>query len=146
MPAYVPTEMTHPRSDVCVVEEPRVVGKGVAVLPPLARMLFWPGLIAEQALVINVRGRGLELVGGCGHPAIESALAAVEGITEMPIHGVVGGLHLPVHGFGAGFIPRRWWATWPWRPINEADARRAIASILERGPALVLLSGHDSTP
>ena len=148
VPAYVPTEMTHPRADVCVVDEPRVVGRGVAVLPPLGRMLFWPGLIAEQALVINVRGRGLVLVSGCGHPAIESVLGAAERIVEMPIHGVVGGLHLPVHGMGSGFIPQAVLGNpnWPWRPISEADARRAIASILERGPELVALSGHDSTP
>jgi 7,8-dihydropterin-6-yl-methyl-4-(beta-D-ribofuranosyl)aminobenzene 5'-phosphate synthase len=118
------------------------------VLPPLARMLFWPGLIAEQALVVNVRGRGLVLVSGCGHPAVESVLAAAERIVETPVYGVIGGLHLPVHGLRTGFIPQAVVGNpnWPWRLIGEADARRAIASILERGPSLVALSGHDSTP
>jgi 7,8-dihydropterin-6-yl-methyl-4-(beta-D-ribofuranosyl)aminobenzene 5'-phosphate synthase len=148
VPAYVPTEMTHSQADVSVVEEARVIGRGVAVLPPLARMLFWPGLIAEQALIVNVRGRGLVLVSGCGHPAIESVLAAAERIVEAPIYGVVGGLHLPVHGMSTGFIPQAVFGNpnWPWRPINEADAREVIASISERGPGLVALSGHDSTP
>jgi hypothetical protein len=35
---------------------------------------------------------------------------------------------------------------WPWRPISEGDARVVIESIRERGPGLVALSGHDSTP
>jgi 7,8-dihydropterin-6-yl-methyl-4-(beta-D-ribofuranosyl)aminobenzene 5'-phosphate synthase len=148
VPAYVPTDMTHSRADVCVVEEARIIGRGVAVLPPLARMLFWPGLIAEQALIVNVRGRGLILVSGCGHPAIESVLAAAERIVEAPIYGVIGGLHLPVHGMTSGFIPQAVLGNpnWPWRLINEADAEKVIASISERGPGLVALSGHDSTP
>jgi 7,8-dihydropterin-6-yl-methyl-4-(beta-D-ribofuranosyl)aminobenzene 5'-phosphate synthase len=148
VPAYVPTDMTHSRADVCVVEEARIIGRGVAVLPPLARMLFWPGLIAEQALAVNVRGRGLVLISGCGHPAIESVLAAAECIVEVPVYAVIGGLHLPVHGVSSGFIPQAVIGNpnWPWRPISEADAREVIASIAERGPGLVALSGHDSTP
>jgi 7,8-dihydropterin-6-yl-methyl-4-(beta-D-ribofuranosyl)aminobenzene 5'-phosphate synthase len=35
---------------------------------------------------------------------------------------------------------------WPWRPISEGDAREVITAIRERGPELVALSGHDSTP
>ena len=43
VPAYVPTPMQHPRADVAVTTGPRVIGPGLAVLPPLPRMLFWPG-------------------------------------------------------------------------------------------------------
>jgi 7,8-dihydropterin-6-yl-methyl-4-(beta-D-ribofuranosyl)aminobenzene 5'-phosphate synthase len=153
VPAYVPTEMTHPRADVCVVEEARVIGRGVAVLPPLSRMifwsvLFWSGPVAEQALVVNVRGRGLVLVSGCGHPEIELVLAAAERIVEAPIYAVIGGLHLPVRAMGTPLVPQAVLGNpnWPWRPINEADAHAVIASISERAPALVALSGHDSTP
>jgi 7,8-dihydropterin-6-yl-methyl-4-(beta-D-ribofuranosyl)aminobenzene 5'-phosphate synthase len=35
--------MSHPDADVNVVQEARVIGPGVAVLPPLPRMLFWLG-------------------------------------------------------------------------------------------------------
>lgn len=148
LPVYVPTEMAHPRADVCVVDEARVIGPGVAVLPPLERMLFWLGPIAEQALVVNVRGRGLVLVTGCGHPEIERTLAAAEQIVDVPIHAVIGGLHLPVHAMGTPLVPQAVLGSpkWPWQPINEADARSVIDSIRERGPALVALSGHDSTP
>ncbi len=38
------------------------------------RVLFWPGYVTEQALVVNVRGFGLVLVSGCGHPRIEQIL------------------------------------------------------------------------
>ena len=148
LPAFVPTDMGHPRADVCVVEEARVLGKGVAVLPPLPRMLFWLGAIAEQALVVNVRGRGLVLVTGCGHPEIERTLAEAEQVVDAPVYAVIGGLHLPVHAAGTRLMPQAVLGNpnWPWRPISEADARAVIVAIRERGPGLVALSGHDSTP
>lgn len=146
--AFVPTQMTHPHADVCVVDECRVIAPGVALLPPLERMLFWMGPIAEQALVVNVRGRGLVLITGCGHPEIERILAAAEKVVDAPVYAVVGGLHLPIHPIGTSLLPQAVLgnSNWPWRPINEDDARSVIQSIRERGPDLVALSGHDSTP
>lgn len=146
--AYVPTEMTHPHADLCVVDQTRVIGRGVALLPPLPRMLFWLGPIAEQALVVNVRGRGLVVVTGCGHPEIERTLAAAEKVVDAPVHAVIGGLHLPVHPLGTPLLPQAVLGNpnWPWRPISEADAWAVVAAIDERGPGLVALSGHDSTP
>jgi 7,8-dihydropterin-6-yl-methyl-4-(beta-D-ribofuranosyl)aminobenzene 5'-phosphate synthase len=147
LPAFVPTDMSHAQADVSVVREARVIGPGVAVLPPLPRMLFWLGPIAEQALVINVRGRGLVLVTGCGHPQIERTLAAAEQVVDTPVHAVVGGLHLPVHAWGTPLIPQAVFGSphWPWRPISEGDAYEVMAAIRERGPELVALSAHDST-
>jgi 7,8-dihydropterin-6-yl-methyl-4-(beta-D-ribofuranosyl)aminobenzene 5'-phosphate synthase len=139
--------MSHPHADVSVVQEARVSGPGVAVLPPLPRMLFWLGPIAEQALVVNVRGRGLVLVTGCGHPEIERMLAAAERVVDAPVYAVIGGLHLPVHAMGTPLVPQAVLGSphWPWRPISEGDAHTAIAAIRERGPGLVALSSHDST-
>lgn len=146
--AFVPTEMSHPHAHVCQVEQARVIGSGVAVMPPLPRMMFWGGPIAEQALVINVRGRGLVVLTGCGHPAIERTLAAVERIVQMPVYAVVGGLHLPVHAWGTALIPAATVGTpnWPWQPVSESQARSTIEAIRARGPGLVALSTHDSTP
>ena len=66
--------MHHPRADIAVTTDPRVIGPGMAVLPPLPGMLFWLGYVTEQALVVNVRGFGLVLISGCGHPRIEQIL------------------------------------------------------------------------
>jgi len=146
--AFVPTRMSHPHADTCVVDQARVIAAGVALLPPLPRMLFWLGPIAEQALVVNVRGRGLVLISGCGHPQIERTLAAAEMVTDAPVHAVVGGLHLPVHPVGTPLLPQAVLGNpnWPWRPLGESDAQSVIRSIQERGPGLIALSGHDSTP
>lgn len=144
---YVPTTMSHHRADVCLVEEPRVVAPGVAVLPPLPRMLFWLGPIAEQALVVNVRGRGLVLITGCGHPEIERMLSMAERVVDMPVCAVVGGLHLPVHPVGTPLLPQAVLGNphWPWHPIDERDAEQVIDQLRLRSPDVVALSGHDST-
>ncbi len=130
-----------------MVEEARFVGPGLAVLPPLPRMLFWVGPVAEQALVVNVRGRGLVLITGCGHPEIERTLAAAEKVVEAPVHAVVGGLHLPVHATGTALSAQAVFGNpnWPWRPLGEQDVRSVVRSIQEHGPGPVALSGHDST-
>jgi hypothetical protein len=35
---------------------------------------------------------------------------------------------------------------WPWRPIGERDAEHVPDEIAARGPRLIALSSHDSTP
>jgi 7,8-dihydropterin-6-yl-methyl-4-(beta-D-ribofuranosyl)aminobenzene 5'-phosphate synthase len=111
-------------------------------------MLFWLGGIAEQALVVNVRGFGLVLISGCGHPPIERMLGVTEQVLDVPIRAVVGGLHLPVHPAGTPLVPQAILGNPhpPWRPIGEADATHVLDEIAARGPHRVALSGHDSTP
>jgi 7,8-dihydropterin-6-yl-methyl-4-(beta-D-ribofuranosyl)aminobenzene 5'-phosphate synthase len=148
LPAYVPTEMRHDRADVVLTTGPTVIAPGIAVLPPLPANMFWFGPLTEQALVINVRSFGLVLVSGCGHPRIERMLAVTERVLDVSIKGIVGGLHLPVHPFGTPLVLQGTLGNpnWPWRPVSEQDAAAAIHEITLRGPRLVALSSHDSTP
>jgi 7,8-dihydropterin-6-yl-methyl-4-(beta-D-ribofuranosyl)aminobenzene 5'-phosphate synthase len=148
LPAYVPTPMRHDRAEVVVTAGPRVVAKGVAVLPPLPANMFWLGPLAEQALVINVRDFGLVLLSGCGHPGIERMLAVTEHVLDVPIKAVLGGLHMPVHPFGTPLLIQGTLGNpnWPWKPIGERDVAAAIQEITARGPRIVALSSHDSTP
>ena len=148
VPAHVPTQMRHPRADVAVSTGPTVIGPGVAVLPPLPRMLFWLGYVTEQALVVNVAGFGLVLISGCGHPRIEQILGVTEQVLDVPIKAVVGGLHLPVHPAGTPLVPQAILGNPhpPWQPISEHDAEQVLDEVAARGPQLVALSSHDSTP
>ncbi|MGN6677535.1 MAG: MBL fold metallo-hydrolase, partial [Streptosporangiaceae bacterium] len=131
LPAHVPTQMGHARADVIVTTGPRVIGPGLAVLPPLPRMLFWLGYIAEQAMVVNVRGYGLVLITGCGHPPIEQILGVTERVLDVPIRAVVGGLHLPVHAARTPLVPQAVLGNPnpPWQPISERDAEFVIEEI-----------------
>jgi 7,8-dihydropterin-6-yl-methyl-4-(beta-D-ribofuranosyl)aminobenzene 5'-phosphate synthase len=146
--AHVPTEMQHQRADVAVTTGPRVIGPGMAVLPPLPRMLFWIGYVAEQAMIVNVAGFGLVLISGCGHPRIEQILGVTERVLDVPVKAVVGGLHLPVHpGKTPLVLPAMLGNPHPpWQPISERDAEHVLDEIEARGPRVVALSGHDSTP
>ena len=148
VPAYVPTQMSHPRADVAVTTGSTVIGPGMAVLPPLPRMLFWPGYVTEQALVVNVAGFGLVLISGCGHPRIEQILGVTERVLDVPVRAVAGGLHLPVHAAGTPLVPQAVIGNPhpPWQPISERDAEQVLDEVEARGPRLVALSGHDSTP
>lgn len=147
LPAYVPTAMSHDRMEIVPTTGPRVIAPGIALLPPLPRMLFWTGLIAEQAMIVNVRGFGLVLITGCGHPPIERMLGAAERVLDVPIRGIVGGLHLPVHPLGTPLMPQAVLGSPypPWRLVDERDVDAVIEEISARGPQLVALSAHDST-
>lgn len=147
LPAYVPGPMTHERADLVLTTGPRVIAPGIAVLPPLPAMMFWAGSLAEQALVVNVRGFGLVLISGCGHPGIERMLTVAEQVLDVPITGVIGGLHLPVHALGTPLLFAATFGNpnWPWRPVSESNVAAVLEALDARGPRLVALSGHDST-
>jgi len=148
VPAHVPTRMHHPRADTAVTTDPRVIGPGMAVLPPLPRMLFWLGYVTEQALVVNVP----RLWPGPDQRLRPSADRADPGATEqaldIPIRAVAGGLHLPVHPAGTPLIPQAVLGNPhpPRQPVSERDAEHVLEEIQARGPRVIALSGHDSTP
>jgi 7,8-dihydropterin-6-yl-methyl-4-(beta-D-ribofuranosyl)aminobenzene 5'-phosphate synthase len=54
-----------------------------------------PLILDDQALVANVRGRGLVVLSGCSHAGIVNILRYVRKLTEEDrIHAVIGGFHL----------------------------------------------------
>jgi 7,8-dihydropterin-6-yl-methyl-4-(beta-D-ribofuranosyl)aminobenzene 5'-phosphate synthase len=54
-----------------------------------------PLILDDQALVANVRGRGLVVLTGCGHSGIVNILRYVRRLTGQDrVHAVVGGFHL----------------------------------------------------
>jgi 7,8-dihydropterin-6-yl-methyl-4-(beta-D-ribofuranosyl)aminobenzene 5'-phosphate synthase len=140
--AFVPERMTHPTAQVEVVQEPRVIAPGVASMGPIPRQLFFLGWTPEQSLAINVEGKGLVLMSGCGHATIQRILARAEMLFEEPIYGVVGGLHYPVTGSRRQRILGS--DKWPWSPINCDDVEASIKHLARRAPQLIALSPHDS--
>ena len=80
----------------------------------------------EQALAIQVAGRGIVLVTGCGHMSLKTLLERAEVAFEAPVVGVVGGLH-----------------------YGNADAlalQPEIQMMQSLNPFVVALSPHDSGP
>lgn len=114
-----------------VATEPRVLAPGVATM---GRMGFvqpmpftlWAPLNYEQVLAVNVAGKGIVLITGCGHPSLERIVERAELLFDEPVVGIVGGLHYAA------------------REVEELTPH--IAFLAEREPALVALSPHDSGP
>lgn len=61
-----------------------------------------PHLFDDQALVANVKGKGLVVLTGCGHSGIVNIVTAAKQVTGIErVHAVLGGFHMP----GAYFEP-----------------------------------------
>jgi hypothetical protein len=120
----------------------------MAVLRPLPGMLFWLGLRHEQALVVNVPRFWPGPDQRLRPPADRADPGVTEQVLDIPIRAVVGGLHLPVHAAGTPLIPQavRGNPHPAWQPISERDAEYMLEEIEARGPRVIAVSGHDSTP
>ena len=54
-----------------------------------------PLILDDQALVVNVRGKGLVIVTGCGHAGAINIVRHAQRLTGVPrLHALLGGLHL----------------------------------------------------
>lgn len=144
-----PVPMTYPGLEPVHAPDPMVLAPGVATTGTIARQLFL-GWVEEQAMVVNVEGRGLVVVVGCGHQTLPKLLERVEEVFEPPLYGVVGGLHYPVpHGRERmlGLDAQRLLASGdgPLHPVTESEVRDDLEALAARAPGLVALSPHDSS-
>ncbi|HOO72694.1 MAG TPA: MBL fold metallo-hydrolase [Spirochaetota bacterium] len=151
---YSPEAVTplqfHSNCSVEVVAEALPLAPGVASTGPVARQLFLMGRTVEQSLAVNVKGKGIVLIVGCGHQTIERILEEAEKIFDEPIYGVIGGLHYPVRGGRMMSRPVNILNLIgsdrpPWKHLNEQDVESGIQAIDKRGVSLVSLSPHDSS-
>lgn len=138
-----PTPLRHSTAHCEYDGKPTTLAPGIATTGPIARQLFLLGWTPEQALIVNVRGKGLVVIMGCGHQGFTRLISRVRTLSQEPIHAVVGGLHLPVHGLYAQDIIGS--ANWPWRRTSEDDVAEVIDSLRECHPGLVAISPHDSS-
>jgi 7,8-dihydropterin-6-yl-methyl-4-(beta-D-ribofuranosyl)aminobenzene 5'-phosphate synthase len=148
-PCYLPAPASAEGMDCQVVAAPRLLSAGIATTGPLARSLFFMGMVEEQALVARLRGKGLVVLTGCGHPGIGPILEMVRRNCDEPIYAVGGGLHLPItdgRGNRAGIRLQMIMGTGkpPWRRLTERDLDPVIATLNAAAPSKVFLSAHDS--
>lgn len=147
--AYVPVPLSHATAEIKVMSEPRVIANGVATTGTTPRQLFFLGWTPEQSLAINVEGKGIVLVVGCGHQSLKRIVERAETLFKEPIYGLVGGLHYPVTAsrlVRLGLPIQRFIGTGkcPWDPVTAKDVEENISFLQSRNPRLVGLSPHDS--
>ena len=146
IPAYVPARMAHGSATVEVVSGGMKLFEGAASTGPLTRAIWSMGPAVEQALLVNVRDKGIVMIVGCGHPSLSRLVGRATDLIEAPLYGVIGGLHFPVTGsrvgrgrqniIGSGKLP--------WQRITRGEARAAVQLLDSHAPHLIALSAHDS--
>jgi 7,8-dihydropterin-6-yl-methyl-4-(beta-D-ribofuranosyl)aminobenzene 5'-phosphate synthase len=147
--AYTPIPMTYPGLDPIHAPEPTVIAKGVATIGTITSQDYFMGWIEEQAIAVNVAGKGIVVITGCGHPTLPKILERITALFDEPIYGVIGGYHFPVtdaHTKVLGIGVQRYVGTGkpPWDPITLDEVGENIQILQQHGPQLVALSPHDS--
>lgn len=143
---YTPVPMTYPGLTPVYTEDPTIISEGVATIGVISSQLFFFDSIAEQALAINVEGKGIVLISGCGHQTLPKIIERAEILFDEPIYGLIGGLHYPVTD-SWGEIKRRFYVGTgkvPWEPITMEEVQNNIEFLRKRNPGVVGLSSHDS--
>lgn len=69
--AYTPLKMRHESATIQVIKEPTKIADGIVSTGAISRAIWLAGIVQEQPLAINVEGKGIVLIVGCGHPSIE---------------------------------------------------------------------------
>ncbi len=146
---YAPIPLTYPGSVPQLSEDPAVLAPGLASVGVIRTPDYFTGMISEQALAVNVRGKGIVLVVGCGHQGLERLLARAKKLFREPLYAVVGGLHYPVSGSRLainGVGVQKYFGTGrpPWEPVTLEDVRRGIRALKAENIRLIAVSPHDS--
>jgi len=146
---YTPILMAYQGLNPICTENPTVIAKGIATIGAISNQDFLMGRILEQALAVNVEGKGIVLIIGCGHQTLSKIIKRAEALFEEPIYGVIGGLHYPVTDSRykvMGIKIQKYLGTCklPWRPITIAEVQENIDFLKKRNPKIVGLSPHDS--
>jgi 7,8-dihydropterin-6-yl-methyl-4-(beta-D-ribofuranosyl)aminobenzene 5'-phosphate synthase len=91
------------------------------------------GSTVEQGLAINVEERVTVIVSGCGHSTVGNMVQRAERLPEAPLHGILGGFHLPITDRGRLGRCIEYYVTGrlPWDHLAPADSA-GIIDLLKR--------------
>lgn len=146
---FTPVPMTYKSKNTQYIPEPFLLTKGVTSIGAISNFDFFMGRIDEQAIAVNVEGKGIVIIVGCGHQGLQRIIERTEALFNEPIYGIIGGLHYPVTDSRikiAGLKMQKFLGTCrePWNPYTLADVAENIAFLKSRNPKLVAVSAHDS--
>ncbi|MCG8697716.1 MAG: MBL fold metallo-hydrolase [Bacteroidales bacterium] len=145
MPVYTATEMTYPNLKPKHTPKPIKISKGVATIGVIHNPIFL-NEIAEQALAINVKDKGIVVISGCGHQSIKKILERSDILFSEPLYGLIGGFHFPMEeNRNISWIYKYFVVDkLPWQRLTEDDIYYNINLLKSKGVKLVGISGHDS--
>lgn len=144
-----PIPMSYPGLSPICTENPTKISSGVTTTGIIANQFFFLGLTSEQAIAVNVLGKGIVLIVGCGHQTLGKLLERTEALFDTPVYGIIGGLHYPITGSRMtiyGVEVQKYFGTGktPWEPMTLQDVRNNIDLLKKLKPGIVAFSAHDS--
>ncbi len=147
--AVVPDRMTYPGLSPIYATRPMKIAQGVATTGLIPRQLVI-GWIEEHSLVVSVEGLGAVIIVGCGHQPVPNLVARFDDAFDVPLYGIVGGLHFPVPDGRMNLGPinlQRRFASGDgfFRPITMEEVEEQIALLKSYDLGLIAVGGHDSS-
>lgn len=144
-----PVPMSYPGLSPICAEKPTKISSGVTTTGIIVNQFFFLGLTPEQAIAVDVLGKGIVLIVGCGHQTLGKLLERMEALFDTPVYGIIGGLHYPITGSRMtiyGVEVQKYFGTGktPWEPMTLEDVQNNINLLKKRSPGFVALSAHDS--
>jgi 7,8-dihydropterin-6-yl-methyl-4-(beta-D-ribofuranosyl)aminobenzene 5'-phosphate synthase len=142
---YTPEEMTYPGFQPIHASKPVKICEGVGTTGVIPGPLFFSD-IGEQALLVNVKDKGIVAISGCGHQTMEKLVMRTELLFDEPIYGILGGFHLPIStGRNIGvFYQYLVTGHLPWDPLTREDIENHVKMLNRTGVKIVGISAHDS--
>lgn len=127
---YAPAMLNNTNFETIAVNQPTKIGEGIASIgtisfPELFPLSLKTALNSEQTLAVNVAGKGIVLITGCGHPTIERIVTRARALFDEPIAGIVGGLH--------------------YEGLDRAQTQPHLEFVKTLDPQLIGVSPHDSS-
>ncbi|MDH5543900.1 MAG: MBL fold metallo-hydrolase, partial [Nitrospinota bacterium] len=145
---YVGESAAYPVLEPTWNENPVAIGKGIATTGAIPNRDFMMGWTAEQALVVNVEGKGLVVISGCGHQTLRRIVERAEMMFDAPMYGIVCGYHYPVTDSKLRMLAVEMQKYMPGHnhpliSISDTDVEENIGFLKEKELKLVAMSPHD---
>jgi len=139
----------NPGRKATVFNQPTKIAKGIASTGVVSKY-FILGETREHSLAVNVKGKGLVIVVGCGHQTIETILEMAAENFDEPVYAVVGGLHFPVKNGRIMLGPLNVQGVaatenMPFKGITLKNLNNALSAIEDHDVKKIILSAHDSS-
>ncbi len=146
---YAPTPTTYPNAKVNIIPNASVISPGIASLGAISRELLM-GRIEEQALVINVEGKGIVIIVGCGHQTVPKILTRAKQVFSENIYGLLGDLHYPVPEGRLNLLGinlQKYFASGegPHSPMTFQTMDDELKLLKSTGLGFIALGGHDTS-
>lgn len=145
IPVYTPNEVQYPGLSPTYTPKPTKIAEGVATIGVIHNPCFFVD-VAEQALAINVKDKGIVIISGCGHQSIAKLIQRSRVLFDEPLYAVLGGFHYPVEeGRNIGWMYKYFVVDQlPWEAFTIEDVNKNIDLLKGNNVQLVGISGHDS--